>query len=88
MVESFGFDSESIQSSIDRINKVLVKTKQKAARQETFLIGLLLVWLCFCFTGAFLTAFYLHFGFAFLFLFLFIGGCVLFYLRFKRTTVD
>lgn len=88
MVESLGFDSESIQASISRVNRVLVHTKQKAARQETLLIGMLLVWLCVCFTGAFLTAFYLHFGYTFLFLALFIGGCLTFYLRFKRTTID
>lgn len=88
MVESLGFDSHAIQASVDRINRVLISTKQKTARQETMLLGMLLVWLCVCFTGAFLTAFYMHFGYAFLFLFLFIGGCLLFYLRFKRTTID
>ena len=45
---------------------------------------MLLIWLCISFAGAFLTAFYFHYGYAFLFMALFLAGCFLFKSRFTN----
>jgi len=84
-IEALGYSSESIQRTVNWVNTLLRPTKQKMAREETKILCFFLMWLCFSFTGAFLSSFYFHFAWAFLFAILFTIGSVLFYKWFKRT---
>ena len=83
-IESFGYSADEVQNTISKLNCVLRNSKQKVAREETQALVLFLCWLCFSFTGAFLSGFYLHYIWSFVFLGLFIAGTFVFYKKHKK----